>query len=197
MLTASTEAHDWCCNTKSSSQLLPGVFQPKAFLWDSEVGLPVCLVHWFTLREGMPTAVTGRTQCSWGRGTAGGMHFEGRVTSCMRKVWEKRRWKAEGGAELWDQGGGPWEMENAHTNRFSNRHIPQVIDLELLYQLILRRWEFHCRKEEEAQSWWQILLTPSPHHAGMSWTFQPRPYLHPFPLPPFNQSPSTHLIQTI
>ena len=48
------------------------------------------------------------------------------------------------GAEFWDQGGGPCEKKDTHTNRFSNRHIPQVIDLELLYQLILRRWEFHC-----------------------------------------------------
>lgn len=38
--------------------------------------------------------------------------------------------------------------ENIHTDRFSNRNIPQVIDLELLHQLILRRWEFHCGEEE-------------------------------------------------
>lgn len=36
---------------------------------------------------------------------------------------------------------------DTHTNRLSNRHVPQVIDLELLYQLILRRWEFHCGEE--------------------------------------------------
>lgn len=61
--------------------------------------------------------------------------------------------------------------KDTHTNRFSNRHIPQVIDLELLCQLILRRWEFNCRKEEEDQSWWQILLTPGPHHQDISWTY--------------------------
>lgn len=60
--------------------------------------------------------------------------------------------------------------EDTHTNRFSNRHIPQVIDLELLHQLILRRWEFHCGKEKD-QLWWQILLTLSPHHLGISWIF--------------------------
>lgn len=40
--------------------------------------------------------------------------------------------------------------DSIHTNRFSNRHIPQVVDLELLYQLILRRREFHCGEEEDA-----------------------------------------------
>lgn len=73
--------------------------------------------------------------------------------------------------------------KNTHTNRFSNRHIPQVIDLELLYQLILRRWKFHCGKEKEDESWWQTLLTLSPHYQGRSWICtQPRPCLHPFPI---------------
>ena len=51
---------------------------------------------------------------------------------------------------------------DTHTNRFSNRHIPQVIDLELLYQFILRCWEFHCRRKEEDQSQGQIVLLPVP-----------------------------------
>lgn len=101
------------------------------------------------------------------------------------------------GAELWNQGGGPWIKEDTHTNRFSNRHISQVIDLELLHQLILRRWELHCGKAEEDQSCWQILLTPSSHHEGISRTFHPRPYLQPLPLPPFNRNPSTYLVQRI
>lgn len=81
------------------------------------------------------------------------MHFEGQGNVKQEKGLVKNALEADSGAEVWDKGHGPWVKRDTHTNRFSNRHIPQVIDLELLYQLILRRWEFHCGKEWEDQSW--------------------------------------------
>lgn len=111
------------------------------------------------------------------------MHFKGQSEVKQEEGLVKKGIGGRGWALPWYQGGGPWVKKNAHTNRFSNRHIPQIIDLELLYQLILRCWKFHCGKEKRDQSWWQTLLTLSPHHQGISWICtQPRPYLPPFPI---------------
>lgn len=76
------------------------------------------------------------------------------------------------------------EEECAHTDRFSNRYIPEVIDLELLYQLILRCWEFHCGEKKRVSR-------SSLQHQCISYALaqpNPRP-----PLPPASlyRSPST------